>query len=284
MPTPTLRILLKDNIHPDADAMRLCIDAGVDHIGLGLHLVEDNSMVGYEFYSFPDPRNNGPELASVLMDSPVAAIRVGRVSIVFNTPDTVLVPDELYRSRLTEPYMETVHGDLWSGTSLVEEHLEAESAWNLYRIPLWMLQELNLRYQQADRTHILSPLLAYVRQRRDAFPSSCLHLWFYPGKVLALLMKSSQVMLLQTIPYEIPEDLAYSLLNACERFGIEPMDIPIHVSGLIEYDSIAFSELLRYFDVVTPDKGDVRFVQNDFFSSYPTHYFTPAFQICACGS
>lgn len=284
MPTPTLRILLKDCIHPDPDAMRLCIDAGIDHLGLGLHLVEDNSMVGYEFYSFPESRNKGSELASILMDSPLAAIRVGRVSIVFNTPETVLVPDELYRSGIAEPFMETVHGDLTSGTTLLQEHLEAESTWNLYRIPLWLLQEHNLRYRQADRTHIISPMLTYVRRNRQLFPPSCLHLWFYPGKVLALLMKSSQVMLLQSIPYEIPEDLAYAVLNACERYGMDPMDIPIRVSGLIENDSIVYNELLRYFPVVTPDQGEVRFVQHDFFSSYPVHYFTPAFQICTCAS
>jgi hypothetical protein len=241
-------------------------------------------MVGYEFYSFPDTRNNSTEMASVLMDSPLAAVRVGRVSIAFHTPETVLLPDELYRSGLAATYMEAVHGDLSSGSTLIEEHLEPESIWNLYRVPHWLLQELNIRYRDADRRHILTPMLTYVRQRKHLFPSSCLHLWFYPGKVLALLMKSTQVMLLQTIPYEIPEDLAYASLNACERYGMDPMDVPIHVSGLIENDSIIYNELLRYFPVVTPDQGDVRFVQNDFFSSYPIHYFTPAFQICTCAS
>jgi len=284
MPTPTLRILLKDNIHPDADAMRLCIDAGVNHLGLSLHLVEDNSMIGYEFYSFPDTRNNGTDMSSVLMDSPLAAIRVGRVNIVFNTPETVLVPDELYRAGLADAYMETVHGDLTTGTTLIQEHLDAESAWNLYRIPLWLLQEFNLRYRQAQHCHILTQMLNYVRQRSEQLPKSCLHLWFYPGKVLALLMKSSRVMLLQAIPYEIPEDLAYAVLNACERYGMDPMDIPILVTGLIETDSIVYNELLRYFPDVTPDQGEVRFVQNDFFTSYPVHYFTPAFQICTCAS
>jgi len=284
MPTPTLRILLKDNIHPDPDAMRLCIDAGIDHLGLCLHLVEDNSMVGYEFHTFPDSRNKGAELASILMDSPLAAIHVGRSSIVFNLPETVLLPDELYRPGLAEPYMETVHGDMTSGTTLVQEHLGAEAIWNLYRVPHWLLQELNLRYRQADRSHIISPMLSYVRRRGPLFPTSCLHLWFYPGKVLTLLMKSSQVMLLQTIPYEIPEDLAYAVLNACERCGMDPMDMPIRVSGLIESDSIVYNELLRYFPDVTPDTGDVRFARNDFFSSYPVHYFTPAFQACSCAS
>jgi len=209
---------------------------------------------------------------------------VGRVSIGFHTPETVLLPDELYRPGLAESYMRTVHGDLTSGTTLVQEHLEAESIWNLYRTPHWLLQELNLRYPQADRRHILNPMLAYIRGRGNRFPPSCLHLWFYPGKVLALLMKSSQLMLLQTMPYDIPEDLAYSVLNACERNGMDPVDTPVHVSGLIDCDSIVYNELLRYYPVVTPDPGEVRFVQNDFFSSYPVHYFTPAFQICSCGS
>jgi hypothetical protein len=284
MPTPSLRILLKDNIHPDPEAMRLCIDAGIAHLAISLHLTADNSMVGYEFYSFPDSRNNAAEMGSSLTESPLTVIRVGRVSVVYNTPDTVLVPDEIYRTDLVEAYMDSVHGDLTTGTNLLQEQLSEEGMWNLYRTPLWIQQELNLRFRPAEFIHVHSGMLGSIRKKQEGLPDTCLHLWFYQGFAVALLMKSSQVIFLQSIPYDIPEDLTYAVLNACDRYGMEPIDLPVLVSGLIDSDSVVYRELQRYFTSVEPDNGGVRFAQNDFFSSYPAHYFSPAFQLCACVS
>jgi hypothetical protein len=284
MPQPNFRILLKDDIHPDPEAMRLCIDAGIDHLGITLQLVNDGSLLGYEFYTFIDRRQNASDLAAALLESPLAAIRTGHVSVVYNTPDTVLVPDEVFQPALAQAFLEVVHGDLMPDTTLLQDHHAGEGIHVLYRIPHWMQQEFGLRFRQASQMHAHTAFLTYMRALDTARTAHTIHLWFYPGKAIALITRDGGLLLLQTIPFDIPEDLSYALLNACERYALEPSDLTVRVAGLLETDSIVFSELQRYFpDVATVPDG-VRFARNDFFSSYPAHYFTPAFQLCSCGS
>lgn len=284
MPQPNFRILLKDAIHPDPEAMRLCIDAGIDHLGIALQLVSDGSLLGYEFYTFLDRRQNASDLAAALLESPLASVRTGQVAVVYNTPDTVLVPDALFKPELSRAFLEVVHGDLMPGTTLLQDHHPREAIHVLYRIPHWMQQEFGLRFRHATQRHAHTALLSYLRAGEAPRLADGILLWIYPGKAVTLVVREGGLLLLQTIPFDIPEDLSYALLNACERYGIEPADLPVRVAGLIEPDSIVFSELERYFPDVATDVDGVRFVRNDFFSSYPAHYFTPAFQLCACES
>jgi len=284
MPHPNFRILLKDDIHPDPEAMRLCIDAGIDHLGITLQLVNDGSLIGYEFYTFIDRRQNAADLAAALIESPLAAIRTGQVSVVYNTPDTVLVPDEVFKPELAQAFLEVVHGDLMPDTTLLQDHHAVEGIHVLYLIPHWMQQEFGLRFRQATHMHAHTAFLSYMRVPEAARTANDILLWFYPGKAITLITREGGLLLLQTIPFDISEDLSYALLNACERYALEPSELSVRVAGLIETDSVVFSELQRYFPDVATDLDGVRFARNDFFSSYPAHYFTPAFQLCACGS
>jgi hypothetical protein len=282
MPKPSFRILLKDFVHPDPATMRLSVDAGPYHISLTLILIAERKIVGFESYNLPLIGKEEEALA-ILSESPLAEMNYGSVSLTFNTEEFVLMPDRFYHPGISEDSLSLVHGDLPSNVSDVE-HVREMGIHNLYRTPIWLHQCMTQRFHQAGRHHGISLMMSSIFNRSEDWSSTCIHLWFYTGHVLSAIYKDGKLLIANWFPYEIPEDLSYTLLNAVEQYGLNPEDVPVMVSGFIDRDSIIFEELMKYFLVVETDNGGGTFIADDIFSGYPDHYFTPAFSIAVCGS
>jgi hypothetical protein len=282
MPKPSFRILLKDFVHPDPSAMKLSVDAGPFHLSLTLILTAERKIIGFETYNLPLTGREEETLA-ILSESPLAEMNYGSVSVTFNTEEYVLMPDRFYQPAISEDCLSLVHGNLPSNVSSWE-HLSALGMHNLYRTPGWLHQALVHRFHQASTHHGISLMLSAIRQRNDEWSPTCMHLWFFTGHVLSAVYKGGELLISNWLPYEIPEDLSYTLLNTAEQFGLNPEDIPVTVSGFIDRESIIFEELMKYFLVVETDNGGGTFIADDIFSGYPDHYFTPAFSFAICAS
>ena len=282
MPKPSFRILLKDFVHPDPSAMRLSVDAGPYHLSLTLILTAERKVVGFESYNLPQSGQEEEALA-ILSESPLAEMNYGSVSITFNTEEFVLMPDRFHHADITDDCLSLVHGDLPTNVSATEQ-LQDLGIHNLYRIPIWLFQSITQRFHLANRHHGVSLMLTTIRNRSEEWSPTCIHLWFYTGHVLSAVYQDGRLLISNWFPYEIPEDLSYTLLNMAEQFGLNPEDVPVMVSGFIDRDSIIFEELMKYFLVVETDNGGGTFIADDIFSGYPDHYFTPAFSIAVCGS
>lgn len=279
---PSFRILLKDFVHPDPAAMRLSVDAGPHHISLTLVLIHEQKIVGFESYNLPATGKEEETLA-ILTESPLAEMNYGSVSITFNTEEFVLMPDRFHQAEISEACLSVVHGDLPSNIA-ASEPISGMGMQNLYRVPSWLYKSLTNRFQQAKLHHVVTPFLSNIHQRSTEWSPTCLHLWFYTGHVLSAFYRDGKLQIANWFPYEIPEDLSYTLLNTAEQLGLKPEDLPVMVAGFIDRDSIIFEELMRYFLVVETDNGNGVFISDDIFSGYPDHYFTSAFSIAVCAS
>ncbi len=262
--------------------MRLSVDAGPYHLSLTLILTEERKIVGFESYNLPSTGREEEALA-ILSESPLAEMNYGSVSITFNTEEFVLMPDRLHHDDIVDLSLSLVHGDLPTNISAVEP-IPSMGIHNLFRVPVWLYQSLTQRFHQATRHHGISLMLSSIMNRREDWSPTCIHLWFYTGHVLSAIYKDGKLLITNWFPYEIPEDLSYTLLNTAEQYELNPEDVPVMVSGFIDRDSIIFEELMKYFLVVETDNGGGTFIADDIFSGYPDHYFTPAFSIAVCGS
>lgn len=280
MPKPTFRILLKDYIHPDPATMQLCVDAGPWHISLALMKKSDRQYLGFEFYPLT-AQTRMEDTAEVLSESTILEVPVGNVVVTYNTPESVLVPGRLHRADMSRQTMNMIHGDLPTGI-IMQEHLPAYDIFNVYRVPGWLHDAMSARFPEGRFWHVYSAILKVIEKRNQELPATLLYAMFYPGHVILYLRKDSRLMIMQSFPYDIPEDVSYAMLNIAEQFGIDPTELPVWVAGLIEKDSIVYQELLKYFLMVESDNGNGLFQADHVFSTYPDHYFTPAFSLCLC--
>jgi hypothetical protein len=282
MPKPTIRILVSDKVHPDPAEMSLCVDVGIGHITFALMRRSSKSLLGYESYVLNTHRPED-DLEEILRESPFLKLPFESVSLTYNIPEAVLIPGLLHDPSTSSDLVSLIHGDMPSGI-ILQEQVPGSDMHNVYRVPGWLHSALAARFSNGEYWHAYSALLKTVAARRDEWQRSFLYLWFFPSHVIVALQKEERLMLMQSMPYETPEDLSYQMLNIVEQFGLDVGELQIYVSGLVDEESILHDELLKYFLNVDIDAGLPDIERDEVFSNYPTHYFTSSLSLCQCGS
>ena len=177
--------------------------------------------------------------------------------------------------------LSTVHGDLYTGLVLAE-NTEVGNIHNVYRIPHFYRDEMTRLFPGGQCLHIYTVLMKALEYRRKNLPDSFLYVVFYPHQIILALVKNKSLLLIQTFPYDIPEDVSYHILNIADQFDLSADEIPITVSGLIDVDSVLYAELMKYFINVETDPRPGFFSYDECFDEYPTHFFTPFFSLGLC--
>jgi hypothetical protein len=105
---------------------------------------------------------------------------------------------------------------------------------------------------------------------------------FYNDKFIAAYFKAGQLQLMQTFCYQTPEDAAYYLLLICMQFGIQPQEMVLNISGLIDTQSALYTELLKYFSQVNYEGVPSSYTTNGLLEEFPSHYFSPLLKMSLC--
>lgn len=264
----------------DFSKTNLLLDFGASHLALTTMLASSNRFVGLEFFKLrSNPRQD--ELRELLLSHPLFQKHFNRVMISFNTKESVLLPDQLYKENFKERVLSTIHGDLYTGLVMAED-TNVGNIKNIYRVPDFYRDEITRMFPGGHYLHIYSVVLKALEHRRKSFPSSFLYVIFYPNQIILTLVKEYSLQLIQTFPYDIPEDVSYHILNIADQFDLSADEIPIRISGLIDVDSVLYAELMKYFINVETDPRPGFFSYDECFDEYPSHFFTPFFSLGLC--
>jgi hypothetical protein len=264
----------------DTNACRLLVDAGPRHLQFAVSQPGQHRILAVGSYSAKNGQfHDWMEEARTL---PLLKMPFGKKHLFFNVPDSVLVPGELYRRTANPDLLNLVHGDLRNGR-LGEDFLEDLDIHNIYRLPEGFQEQLSLVFPGAETSHLYSCLLQQLATPATAVGDR-LHLFFYPHMILVLLIRKGRLQLMQSYPYELPEDVSYQLLNICEQMGLDPQSLRVTISGAIDPGSPLYAEVLKYFLEVEPATAlnDIEF--EDGFLDHPAHYFQPFTMLASCAS
>jgi hypothetical protein len=281
--TPALQTVF--NIGPaegeelDTRGCRLIVDAGQRHLQYAI-LNPANTLLAVGAYNAKNQQTAEwmPEVGQLpFLDRTFASI-----DVFLNLSESVLVPESLYQSEANSALLNLVHGDLRNGLMRNEE-AGSLGIRNVYRLPDTFQRQLNEQFPGARFSHIYTCLMRQLASPAIA-SGDHLHLFFYNHMFLALLIHRSRLQLVQTCPYDLPEDVSYQLLNICEQVGIEASLLPVSIAGAIDPASPLFVEVLKYFMEVqlADDMSGVDF--GSAFAGYPTHYFQTFSLLASCAS
>jgi hypothetical protein len=282
MPKPSIRILVSDKVHPDPAEMSLCVDVGDSHMTFALLRKSEGRLLGFESYTL-NPHSRQDDVEEILRDSPFLKIPFENACLTYNTPEAVLVPGSLHEPSNAGEVVSLIHGDMPSGI-ILQEHVPGADMYNVYRVPGWLHRAVTARFSNGEYWHAYSALLKSIGKRRIDWQRTFLYLWFFPTHVIVTLLKDDRLMLMQSFPYETPEDLSYQMLNIVGQFDLDISGLQIYMSGLIDKDSIIHDEIMKYFLNLETDPGGPLHVHEEVFANYPLHYFTSSLSLCPCGS
>lgn len=200
--------------------------------------------------------------------------------VIYNFPDSSLLPDKFFDITINKSIAELVFGNAFRGL-ILSEKIPAWDVYNVYRIQREIHGAMQTKFSGGTYWHYYSILLSTIDKQKEA-STSFLKCIFYPEKFIVALVTEGQLQLLQTYDYETPEDVSYHLLKICRQFSITQENLKLDVSGLIEQQSVLFSELLKYFQYLECDHLPESLQNKGLLESLPEHYFSPLLKMAIC--
>lgn len=259
---------------------RLILEVGETHLATVLLHIPTRTIVALRYRQFS--ANEAMKACKEALDTdPLFGSQWASVEIFFHTRESVLLPESLYKGGDGDRILSMIHGDLRADKAL-EDPVPGLDIRNIYRVPGDLVRMLREKFPMARCRHENTALLMQLSERALSLPASHIYLQVYPHQVTVTVIRDRQFILLQSYPYDIPEDVSYHLLNAAEQLGLDPEQVPVVVSGLIDADSPLYHELLKYFRNLETDAAPESLALDEAFSGYPPHLFTPQTILSVC--
>ncbi|MEP7258543.1 MAG: DUF3822 family protein [Flavitalea sp.] len=219
-------------------------------------------------------------LEEIIAGDPLLNEPVKEKVILYNFPESSLVPESHFDIGMNKSVTQVVYGDAHKGLVLSEK-IYGWDMYNIYRIPKAIHTLFQSRFQAGKYWHFYSLLLSSLNNA-GILTGTVIRLVFYNDKFVAAFFSGGQLKMLQTFTYETPEDAAYYLLLMCRHFEVDQHNAALQISGLIDGQSALYAEILKYFPVVEYEGVPDTFNTEDILTEYPAHYFSPLLKMSLC--
>jgi hypothetical protein len=222
-------------------------------------------------------------LREILENDPLLKRQVKETLLVYNFPESSLVPEPLFSMDTNKEIIDMVHGNLPKGLVLSEK-IPWWELFNVYRISPELHQLLQQQFTAGKYWHYYSLLLKSYKMFDSGAGEGrdCLKVVFYPEKMVALAIKEGKVHLMQTFLYQDVKDVVYYLLNACRQLEMNPEEVRLLVGGLIDRQSALSDELFKYFLQIDFERIDESIKVTDELRELPLHYFSSILKMAVC--
>jgi hypothetical protein len=204
----------------------------------------------------------------------------GRAIIVYNFPDSNILPAEHYKTDLHGPVSHLINGDTENGY-IFNEQIREWDMQNIYSIPKDIHSLFKEKFQGSQYWHFYT-LMMVSSKNEELTKGNISRMIFYNDKFVLGFFKDGMLQLLQTFTYQTPEDAAYYLLLICKQLGISQHDMVLNISGLIDSQSALYTELLKFFPEVNYEGIPEVYNTNGLLDEYPSHYFSPLLKMSLC--
>ncbi|MHA4807594.1 DUF3822 family protein [Flavitalea flava] len=201
--------------------------------------------------------------------------------LIYNFPESSLVPEALFSTDTNKEIIDIVHGNLNKGLILTEK-IPWWELFNVYRISPDVHQLLQQQFTAGKYWHYYSLLLKSYKMFDATEEVDCLKVIFYTDKMVVLVIREGKVHLMQTFHYQDAKDVAYHLLNCCHLLGLSQEKVKLQVGGLIDRQSALSTELYKYFLQITYEEIDESIKVTDELKELPLHYFSSILKMAVC--
>jgi hypothetical protein len=203
------------------------------------------------------------------------------VFLIYNFPESNLVPEKYFSEDCARPVTHMIYGDL-SKDLVMDEKIPWFEFHNVYRIPLKLHYLMQEKFPGARFWHFYSLQLKCHKMFTSKEEPLFLKTFFYPDQMQVMIFKSGQLQLIQHFPYQDSKDVLYSLLNCCQQLGMNREEVIIELSGMIEKRSALYDALEQYFLNIRFDGMEDSIRITDELLEYPNHFFSSLLKMTIC--
>lgn len=200
---------------------------------------------------------------------------INNFRIVSSFHHSVLIPFSLSEKDQFAGMVDIIHGDLFSSKEVYTDLINEEGIYNAYKMPDAVGRIVKEKFSDYKISHLYTNLLKTISKAEDN-----MHVTFYPGKIVVVIVKDGKFLLANSFNYDTPETVSYCLVNICHQLDL--INIPLKISGLIEEKSVLYKEVYKYFSVVTFSDIPQNCNLSEEIASFPAHYFSNLFAFGLC--
>src|SRR6202030_1829347 len=139
-------------------------------------------------------------LDEIILEDDFVGNMSGETFLVYNFPESNLVPEKFFRMDLNKQLTDLVYGDL-EKELILSEKIPWWELHNVYRIPADVHILLQQRFTSGRYWHFYSLLLKSHKMFTAKEEAEFLKAIFYSDKMVVIVLKYGQLQLIQTFPY-----------------------------------------------------------------------------------
>ncbi len=221
-------------------------------------------------------------MEEILDEDPRLNSPVARVVMVYNYAECSLVPETYFDATMNRSLLELVYGDAEKGLVLSEK-IDLMPVYNVYRIPPEIHQLFQQKFSASTYWHYYTLQLSFFDVEKES-PADMvrMRIVFYADKFIVGAFRDGELLIFQSFFYQTPEDVSYYLLTILDAHDAKPEDVIVKISGLIDEDSILYTELMKYFAHLVWDGLPETIDPEGILKAYPRHYFSPLVRMALC--
>jgi hypothetical protein len=229
----------------------------------------------------PSSRDLADMLDEVMIADDVLKEKMKECVVVYNFPESHMVPDNYFHTEVSRDMVELLYGDLERGV-ILSEKVHGWNQYNLFRVPSEIHSLFKRWFATGKYWHYYS-LWMECWQKQTIMNDDYVSVVFYPSRVLVAVIRDKQLQLLQSFSYQAAEDVSYHMLNVFARLSLSPGDVPVKLAGMIDASSTVYTEIQKYFHHAELDAYPA-VSSSPALQEYPSHFFSPLLKLAICVS
>ena len=280
---PAFQIINQELSEEDLSQSRLLIDVGPSYFSYVLFSMKKMTPSVVKSYAIePSPGQNWLEALKIVIDHDENLAReYSETFLVYNFPESNLVPGKFFSLPINKQLTELVYGDLPRGL-ILNEKIPWWDIHNVYRIPVEVHEFLLQKFRTGKYWHYYSLLLKSFKMFNAKEMPEIIKVNFFSSSMVVMIFRNEQLQLIQTFPFTDSRDVSYHLLNCSRLLMLNLQDVMVQVAGLVDRQSAIYTELYKYFGEISFDELDDTFRFHDDTAAYPRHYFSSLLKMAVC--
>lgn len=261
---------------------QLLIEVGEKMFSFVIYNKEQRRFVGLRQYNldYTPGKTMLENLLEIVTNDEWLQSQFKEAFIIYNYTDSSFLPEKVFHIELNQPATEVLYGNAKKGL-LLSEKVIGYKMYNIYRVPREIHALLQRKFSSGNYWHYYT-LMLYDQQTQPSAGEQVIKMVMRADQFLVAVYNGEQIQLVQSYPYQTPDDVSYHLLGICNKFHISQDKVTLIVSGLLDEQSRLYQELLKYFLHVQWDRMPETIKLDQAFAAFPTHYFSPLLKMALC--
>jgi hypothetical protein len=210
---------------------------------------------------------------------PYRQVRIGLV-----TDRHTLIPNRLYNPQEKKTYLAQIT-PLGESFEVKSDDVQGLAAQNVYAFRTHLLDF----YRQAfPAGRILHAASAFLQAHRVDLPNHrggallCVHVWSHYLQIV--LYQGRDLQFINVFGYRSTKDFLYFTMLVFDQFDLDPVDVPLRLTGQILEDSEIYRALTRYIRQVEFGGTPPGIAIGEGFDQVPAYMFYDLFSLLSAGS